>query len=110
MKKMKRKLRIKIDETIDEKIPIVKDHYGLKNDLELVRLLISEKYNAIIIKEQLTPSLNIDEEINNLFYQGYLNEFLEELKEKELVLFNQYNEYIDKKSKPSESEEVDSSD
>ncbi len=45
---MKRELRIKIDTTIDEKIPVVKRHYGLKNDSELVRVLISEKYNELI--------------------------------------------------------------
>ena len=102
MKKMKRKLRIKIDETIDEKIPIVKDHYGLKNDSELVRLLISEKYNAIIVKEQLTPSVVINEKIDALFYQGFFDEFLEELAEKEPKLFN---EYTKQQSKPSEHQE-----
>ena len=50
---MKRELRIKIDETIDEKIPIVKKHHGLKNDSELVRFLISKAYNEIMVYVQL---------------------------------------------------------
>lgn len=50
---MKRELRIKIDEAIDEKIPIVKQHYGLKNDSELVRFLIVKTYNEIVVYKQL---------------------------------------------------------
>ena len=54
---MSKEIRTKIDDDLQEKVDVVKKHYGLKNDSELVRFLISKTYNEIIIYEQL-PDLN----------------------------------------------------
>ena len=58
-----------------------------------------------IVNEQLTPNLIIKGKIDTLFYQGYFEEFLEELEEKEPEIFN---EYIKTQSKPREQGEVKS--
>lgn len=99
---MRFEVRTTFDDCAREIIDVVKKHYGLKNDSELVRLLVSEKYNKIIVKEQLTPVVVINEKIDALFYQGFFDEFLEELAEKEPKLFN---EYTKQQSKPREPQE-----
>lgn len=81
---------------------------------EMVRLgkfanrsvLIREALAAFLVDEKAdirrrAITMNIDDEIDTLFYQGYFEEFLEELEEKEPVLFKQYSEHIEKKSKSS---------
>jgi hypothetical protein len=50
---MSRELRIRINETMDEQISVVKTHYGLVNDSELVRFLITKSYNEVIEKARL---------------------------------------------------------
>ncbi|MCG3255237.1 MAG: hypothetical protein KAU62_04050 [Candidatus Heimdallarchaeota archaeon] len=99
---MSNEIRTRIDDDLQEKLIVVKKHCGLKNDSELVRLLVSEKYNKIIVKEQLTPVVVINEKIDALFYQGFFDEFLEELAEKEPKLFD---EYTKQQSKPREPQE-----
>jgi len=41
---MSRELRTQIDKTIDEKMSLVKEYYGLKNDSEIVRFLIVKSF------------------------------------------------------------------
>jgi len=50
---MSRELRTQIDKTIDEKMSLVKEYYGLKNDSEIVRFLIVKEYNEISVKAKL---------------------------------------------------------
>lgn len=50
---MSAEIRTRMDDILQEKLDVVKSHYGLKNDAELVRILITEKYNVIIEKARL---------------------------------------------------------
>jgi len=97
-------LKSEIKGKLVEQFLVVKEYFGLENNAEVIRALIKEKARNIQ-KAQLTPSLNINEQLDTLFYQGYFEEFLEELSEKEPELFN---EYTKQQSKPSEKGEVKS--
>ncbi len=40
-------IRVSLDEDFIEKIEKIKNHYGIKNTTELIRLLITEKFRDI---------------------------------------------------------------
>ena len=93
-------IQVKLKGPVAEDYSFLKNRYGTETITDTIRIIVREL--ARIVKEQLTPSLNIEEKINTLFYQGYFEEFLEELAEKEPKLFN---EYTKQQSKPSEHQE-----
>ena len=43
----KNEIRVSLDKEFTEKIERLKNHYGIKNTTELIRLLITEKYREI---------------------------------------------------------------
>lgn len=86
-----------------EQFVLVKEFFGLENNAELIRVLIKEKARSIQ-REQLNKDSGTKSKIDELFYLGYFDEFLEELKEKEPVLFQRYIESV----KPREKESVKS--
>lgn len=43
----KLELRVHLEEEFQEKIKMVKNYYGIKNNTELIRFLITERYREI---------------------------------------------------------------
>jgi len=86
-----------------EQFLVVKEYFGLENNAEVIRILVREKARNIQ-KVQLNKDSEIRNKIDELFHQGYFEEFLEDLEEKDSVLFQNYIE--SRKVKPSEKGEV----
>ena len=87
----------KIDSRRSINVPKVLQDAGYKTGTK-VRVILE------IVKAQLNKDSEIRNKIDELFYQGYFEEFLEELEEKNPVLFQNYIE--SRKVKPSEKGEV----
>ena len=93
-------VKIELKNEHETRFTSLKSYFGVSQDTEVIRLAIKLAYESIFGKAQLNKDSEIKNKIDELFYQGYFEEFLEELEEKDPVLFKNYIE--SRKVKPSE--------
>lgn len=97
-------VKIELKDEHETRFTSLKSYFGVSQDTEVIRLAIKLAYKSIFGKAQLNKDSEIRNKIDELFYLGYFEEFLEELEEKNPVLFKNYIE--SRKVKPSEKGEV----